>query len=224
MVVLAADLQYPVSVISPLLTGREWELVTVGPIKNKCVSSSHSSYSSKLLSGFKVIVCDLMIFHINLLNQIVFGHCEEHWADEGCANQESIWWYSSTLPDWQEQTETPVSIRTHFLPVQTCIIKLIGRIKLLLQVLNNLTAALKRNSLLWDALAAQNKEMSLKTIQAKPAAFKQSGKCVCSFMAFLSVLLWRQWLSSGTLFIIIISSLMLLCQLQLALVKYSFSV
>lgn len=157
-----------------------------GPIKNKTASCSHSSYSLKLSSGFKVFICDLMIFHINLLNQIVFGHCEEHWANEGCTSQESIWWHSSTLPAWQEQTETPVSIRTHFLPVQTCIIRLIGRIKSLLQVLNSLTDALKRNSLSWDVLAAENKEMISKTIQAKTAAFKQFGKWVCSFIAFVN--------------------------------------
>lgn len=60
------------------------------------------------------------------------------------------------------------------------------RIEFLLQVLNSPTAALKRNSLSWDVLAAQNKEIILKTIQAKTAAFKQLGKWVCSFMAFLS--------------------------------------
>lgn len=110
--VLAADLQWPVSVISPLLTGREWELITVGPSKKNSVSCSHSSYSFKLSLGFKVFICDLMIFCINLLNQIVFGPCGEHWANEGCANQESIKKHFSTLPAWQEQAEIPVSIRT----------------------------------------------------------------------------------------------------------------
>lgn len=148
---------FPIALIS-IANWRGWELITVEPIRNKPVSCSSSSYSLKL-SGFKAFcMCSGAFSYQSSLLIKLFGHCGEHWANERCANQ----WkpaehlktllphrqnaVSCTLPGWQEQAETHLSIRTHFIPIQTCIIRLAGRRAFLLQVLNSLTAALNRNA------------------------------------------------------------------------------
>lgn len=109
----------------PIVNWKRVSLHDVGPIKNKPVSCLHSSYSLKQSSGFKVFM----------------------WSDDfsyECAQWNCVQALWGPLSKWgmcqpgehlvallhttclARQTEAWVSIRTHFLPVQTCIIRLTG--------------------------------------------------------------------------------------------------
>lgn len=126
---------------------------------------------------------------------------------------ETLLWHmqnvvSLTLPGWQEQAETHLSIRAHFIPIKTGILRPAGgRSSCCRYWTASLLLWIRILFLPWDVSTAEND--FFKVIQNKTPAFKWQSSLESAFISPVFKFYWKEdyVFSSASLFVIIINSL-----------------